>query len=224
MYRYERKFYLPDANYLQVKSYLNTHPALFKKAFDERIINNIYFDTTGFTFFYDNVDGERERKKIRIRWYGNTFKHQHKLTLEHKIKNGLVGRKESFSLENINTGEGFSVPQLRRQIKSNNLPFPIEHELLNIHPTLLNSYNREYYVTEDGKFRLTLDKDLKFHRIHAGNNNFSTVYNQGADIVLELKYDPEFEVYAKNITNHLPFKITKSSKYVIGVQNIFGII
>jgi SPX domain protein involved in polyphosphate accumulation len=224
MYRYERKYYLPDANYHQIKSYLNTHPGLFKKAFDQRVINNIYFDSGGFAFYYDNLDGERERKKIRIRWYGNTFEHQKKLTLEHKIKNGLVGRKDSFCLENINTGKGFTFQQLRKQIKSNDLPFHIKHELLNIHPTLFNTYNREYYITEDGKFRITLDRNLKFYRIHSGRNNFTTVFDQGADIVLELKYDPEFETCADNITKHLPFKVTKSSKYVIGIQNLFGII
>lgn len=224
MYRYERKYYLPDANYLQIKSYLNHHPGIFIKAFEQRVINNIYFDTPGFAFFYDNIDGERERKKIRIRWYGNTFDHQKKLTLEYKIKNGLVGRKDSFNLENINTGSGFNIQQLRSQIKNNDLPLHIKHELLNIHPTLINTYNREYYITEDGKFRITLDKNLKFYRIHAGNNNFSTVFNQGDDIVLELKYDPEFDISADNITKHLPFKITKSSKYVIGIQNLFGII
>ena len=136
------------------------------------MINNIYFDTPGFDFFYDNVNGDYIRKKIRIRWYDETFAHQKKLTLEYKLKNGLMGDKISYPLTNIYTGEGFEIRQMRNEIKINQLVIPVENELLTNFPTLLSRYVREYFISDDNKCRITLDKDLSFFRIHSGKNYF----------------------------------------------------
>jgi hypothetical protein len=40
--------------------------------------------------------------------------------------------------------------------------------------------------------------------------------------ILELKYDHEQDEEAGFITNHLPFRMTKSSKYVMGIESFYG--
>jgi len=224
MYRYERKYYLTGEDYGFVKTMILTHPASFREVFYPRMINNIYFDTPGFDFFYDNVNGQQLRKKIRIRWYDETFAHQKKLTLEYKLKNGLLGDKISYPLANIYTGEGFEIGQLRNELKTCQLPIPVANELLSNYPTLLNRYIREYFISDDGKCRITLDKDLTFFRIHSGTNYFKTSYYLSGDLIMEMKYDPGDEPIADEISQRFPFRITKSSKYVIGVQNLFAIV
>ena len=224
MYRYERKYYLAGENYDSVRSMILNHPASFRKAFYPRMINNIYFDTPGFDFFYDNVNGSQFRKKIRIRWYDETFAHQKKLTLEYKLKNGLLGDKKSYPLTDIFTGDGFEFEQMRNEIRDNRLPIPVENDLLTNYPTLLNRYVREYFISDDGKCRITLDRDLSFFRIHAGKNYFTVDYQLHSDLIMEMKYDPKDEPVADAISQNIPFRITKSSKYVIGVQNLFAIV
>ena len=98
MYRYERKFYLSGEDYDFVRMLILNNPASFRNVFYPRMINNIYLETPGFDYFYDNVNGLQLRKKIRIRWYDETFAHQKKLTLEYKLKNGLLGDKISYPL------------------------------------------------------------------------------------------------------------------------------
>jgi len=188
------------------------------------MINNIYFDTPGFDFFYDNVNGDYIRKKIRIRWYDETFAHQEKLTLEYKLKNGLLGDKISYPMSNIYTGKGFEFCQMRNEIKINQLPIQVGNELLTNYPTLLNRYNREYFISDDNKCRITLDKELTFFRIHSGKNYFDINYHLSGDLIMEMKYDPVDEPIAKSISQNFPFRITKSSKYVIGVQNLYAIV
>jgi hypothetical protein len=187
------------------------------------MINNIYFDTPGFDYFYDNVNGEFIRKKIRIRWYDETFAHQKKLTLEYKLKNGLLGDKISYKLVDIYTGEGFSFAQMRNEIKTCQLPIQATNELLTNYPTLLNRYVREYFISDDGKCRITLDRDLSFFRIHSGKNFFKTSYHLSGDLIMEMKYAPDDDPIAYTISQNFPFRITKSSKYVIGVQNLYAI-
>ena len=224
MYRYERKYYLSGEDYSFVRTLILNHPASFRTVFYPRMINNIYFDTPGFDFFYDNMNGNQHRKKIRIRWYEETFGLQKKLTLEYKLKNGLLGNKISHQLTDIYTGDGFDFGQMRNEIKINQLPIPVENELLTLYPTILNRYIREYFVSDDGKCRITLDKDLSFFRIHAGKNFFETNYHLSDDMIMEMKYMPENENIANDVSQNFPFRITKSSKYVIGIQNLYAIV
>jgi len=224
MYRYERKYYLTDEDYGFVRTIILNHPASFRSVFYPRMINNLYFDTPGFDFFYDNVNGQQLRKKIRIRWYDETFAHQKKLTLEYKLKNGLLGNKISYPLANIYTGESFEFEQMRSEIKANQLPIPAMNELLVNYPVLLNRYVREYFISDDSKCRITLDRDLSFFGIHSGKNYFGTCFKLPNDVIMEMKYDPGNEAIAESISQNFPFRITKSSKYVMGVQYLYAII
>ena len=224
MFRYERKYYLTGEDYKYVKTLILNHPASFREIFYSRTVNNIYFDTPGLDFFYDNVNGVQERKKIRIRWYDDTFSHQKKLTLEYKLKDGLLGDKITYPLSNIYTGEGYEISQMRNDLKNNHLRIDVENELLTNYPVLLNRYVREYFISDDQKCRISLDKDLSFYKIHSGKNYFKSNYHIFGDLIMEMKYDPENEPIADSISQNFPFRITKSSKYVIGVQNLYAII
>ena len=224
MFRYERKYYLTGEDYGYVKTLILNHPASFREIYYPRTVNNIYFDTPGLDFFYDNVNGVQERKKIRIRWYDETFAFQKKLTLEYKLKNGLLGDKISYPLAGIDTGNGFEFRKMRNEIKDNSLPIPVSNELLVNYPVLLNRYVREYFVSDDGKYRITLDKDLSFFRIHSGKNFFETSYHLSRDLIMEMKYNPADELIANSISQNFPFRVTKSSKYVMGVQNLYAIV
>jgi len=224
MYRYERKYYLSGEDYGYIRTLILNHPASFRTVFYPRMINNIYFDTPGFDYFYDNVEGNHLRKKIRIRWYDETFAHQKKLTLEYKLKEGLLGDKVSHKLADIYTGDGFDFGQMRDEIKVNQLPIPVANELLTLYPTIMNRYVREYFISDDGKCRITLDKDLSFFRIHSGRNFFKTSYHLPGDLIMEMKYDPDDDPVATAVSQNFPFRITKSSKYVIGVQNLYAIV
>jgi SPX domain protein involved in polyphosphate accumulation len=104
------------------------------------------------------------------------------------------------------------------------LPIPVENELLTLYPTLMNRYVRQYFISDDKKIRITLDKDLSFFRIHAGENFFKVSYHLSEDVIMEMKYDPGNETIANDVSQGFPFRITKSSKYVTGVQKLFVIV
>ena len=99
IYRYERKYFITKITGKDIDSIVKLHPAIFSEIFHERSVNNIYFDTPDLNNYFDNIDGNMYRVKSRIRWYGMTFGVIEKPVLELKIKNGLLGRKESYSLD-----------------------------------------------------------------------------------------------------------------------------
>ena len=66
-----------------------------KEIFNERQINNIYFDDYNLSRFYANIDGDFLKEKWRLRWYGETFGENKTVTLEQKSRVGNVQFKKT---------------------------------------------------------------------------------------------------------------------------------
>ncbi len=216
-WRYERKFVIENLDYKIIESIIHTHPAFFKEIFHKRQINNIYIDTFNYKNYYENIDGASNRIKMRIRWYNETFGFIEKPVLELKIKNGLLGRKESYTLKSFSINNDLNVNTLHKIFNESDIPERIKVLLKNYYPSLLNVYKRKYFMSYDEKFRITIDNDMKFYKIRNNNNTFISYSEDYNNIVLEIKYDFENEKYIKFITEFLPFRLSKNSKYVNGV-------
>ena len=78
-------------------------PAFFKEIYYERRVNNIYLDSFDYANYYANINGEQNRVKQRIRWYGDTFDAKTPI-LEYKIKHGELGIKAILRDAGFQTG------------------------------------------------------------------------------------------------------------------------
>ncbi|MCF6169414.1 MAG: polyphosphate polymerase domain-containing protein [Bacteroidales bacterium] len=215
--RFERKFLVADMHYADIEQQVRVHPAAFSPIFHPRTINNIYFDSNEFDFFHDNVSGKGSRKKARIRWYNNLLGNIEKPVLEFKIREGMLGNKRSFPLKPFALDTHLTTKKLQAVFYASGLPDWALEVLLQLKPALLNCYRRKYFLSFDNKFRLTLDDQLTYYSI-AGNNNTFVENYKSEDVIVELKYDKQNDDVAPAITNNLPFRLTKSSKYVNGVE------
>lgn len=217
-WRYERKFLLQDLSLPQAQSILRLHPALFSPLYHPRWVNNIYFDDRDMGSFRDNVDGTAQRTKVRIRWYGELFGAIDAPTLELKIKQGLLGRKESLRLAPFRFDRGFERRTLTQLLASApDVPDPMKAALRDGLPVLVNRYRRSYLRSADGRFRVTLDGSQRFLPIRVLGNTFLPRWTNDGDVILELKYDEAHDDDAAKIVNRFPFRLTKSSKYVSGL-------
>jgi len=168
--------------------------------------------------YWDNEFGTSQRVKTRIRWYGDLFGMLKEPVLQLKLKNGIVGSKISFPLNQFALDSSFSSRSLKTILKASEIPPLIEEELLSMQPTLLNHYSRKYFQSVDKRYRLTLDWDMEFYTIDHNINNFNKKIRDFFYIVLELKYSDNDDDIADTITNCFPFRISKSSKYVRGID------
>ncbi len=218
--RYERKFDVGEMMLPQVQQQIRIHPAAFSPIFHPRYINNIYLDTANFDFFFDNVSGRGSRKKARIRWYGNLTGKIEKPVLEFKIREGFLGNKVSFPLEPFTLDKNFSFQKLNEIFDKSRLPQWASEVVKQLQPSLINRYLREYFLSFDGKFRITTDTGLEFYRIHHVDNSFSENYFT-ANVIVELKYGFQDSQLAPAVSTALPFRLTKSSKYVTGIETLF---
>ncbi|WP_298893578.1 VTC domain-containing protein [uncultured Psychroserpens sp.] len=220
-FRYERKFTVPDKFSLKtIEQYIKRNKALFREVFHLRQVNNIYFDTAGYNDYLDNVLGVSDRKKIRIRWYGETFGEIKKPVLEIKIKKGHVGDKWSYKLKPFVLDNDFDSTKIQNIFKASELPLPILESVKMVTPTLLNSYSRRYFMSADNKFRVTLDYKLLYHKIDKRFNNFNFAPASDENKIVELKYGLLDDDRAHKISTQFPFRLNKNSKYVNGVNTI----
>ncbi|MBN2412864.1 polyphosphate polymerase domain-containing protein [candidate division KSB1 bacterium] len=217
-YRFERKFYITELSKYNVESIVKMNPAFFSEIYYQRWVNNIYFDTLNFNNYYDNTEGVTNRIKIRVRWYGDLFGFIEKPTLELKIKNGLVNKKISIPVKPFHLNQDTSLTDILNCI--NEVKESLTIDFRSLYPSLLNRYSRKYYQSGDGHYRITIDSDLHFYEINKQNNSFLNKSVDKNSVILELKYDQQYDARAARIASKFPFRNTKSSKYVNGVHKV----
>jgi hypothetical protein len=86
---------------------------------------------------------------------------------------------------------------------------------------LVNRYYRWYYATVDGRFRVTVDTKMSFYNIRRLHNPFLYHSRDHENIVVELKYNAEFDPDADRVSRRFPFTLTKNSKYVQGIERVY---
>jgi len=207
--RYETKFAIDVLDAASITASLLMHPASFRKAYDDRQVNNIYLDSPTFQCFHQNVEGHPRRKKMRLRWYGSSDSPTQKSTLEIKNKDAELGWKDSFRIDGTTI---FDSPTLLKAVASSG------YYQGNLIPTLHNSYHRAYYISQNGLFRITLDTNQTFK---IPFTKMKALPITGYPVIIELKYNQEHAEKAREITDYLAFRQTKNSKYTVGVQELY---
>ena len=158
-YRYERKFHAPDLTLDQVTMVVARHPAHFVKAYPSRRINNVYFDTADLSDFRAHLLGSDRRRKVRIRWYGESMGAARPAVLEVKAKRGTVGTKRHFKLPPLDFDGGINTSAVREAVADGTPAAAMAGFFSCAQPALFNSYLRRYFVSVDRRFRITIDTE-----------------------------------------------------------------
>lgn len=220
-YRYERKFDISMLSPERIEMLVRLHPGVFSENYPPRFINSIYLDSFMLRNFFDNICGIKERMKSRIRWYGEMLGMIKKPTLELKIKKDELGKKIAYPIAPFKITRGFSFDTIRGAIKETSLPSALRISILSLNCVVLVRYRRKYYQSADRKYRITIDGGIEFYQLFRHYNSFLHKSNGACRTILELKYDADESKDADFIAGHFPFRITKSSKYVSGIENVW---
>lgn len=204
--RYERKFPSSVLSGSTLEQLVLGHPIGFRKAYPDRKINNIYFDTPAWRTFYENLAGVSKRTKYRLRWYGPNSETIEDAKFELKKKENLLGTKIIYPIgKKISLAEAAAIP--------GNLPNLQANALI---PTLINTYERAYYESLDGVFRLTIDQHMECS-IYGPQIWAKRSFPAGLCVV-ELKYAQEHDDRLDEFTQYWPLRLFRFSKYVMGMQ------
>ena len=217
--RVETKFVSELNNIDSVTRWIKGYKAGFKKLHHPRQINNIYFDTFDYLSYGENLAGISRRIKARLRWYGETREVLTQPVMEFKNRIGKQGWKNSFQLENIDLSLSWDLLQnsIRHQL-------PPEGEIIFLSfpmPTLINQYRRNYFLSSDGKLRITVDEGIKvFDQRNSNRPKFYPGMNMPDYIVVEFKYHRDDFLVVGETIKDFPLRPSRSSKYVTGMKAI----
>jgi hypothetical protein len=216
--RFERKFAIETLTKEELELMIKQHPSVFSEIYHERFVNNIYFDSIDLQNYFDNVNGLDERFKVRIRWYGDLGGEIRSPVLEFKTKHDFNVGKMQYQLKPFMLDGGFSLEKMREIFRFSDLPEIVKEGVLGLEFSLMNRYSRKYFLSADRKFRITLDHDLHSYTLFFGANTFLSRTPEGPGTILELKYSLDDDASADKIVSFFPFRMTKSSKYIAGVN------
>lgn len=223
--RFERKYRVETLSLAEIVQLVRTHPMSFRTLHPDRQVNNLYLDTDDLHFFHENLSGVAERHKLRLRWYGEDHRSAHHAFLEMKCKDGLLGEKFVVSIPAFDVTDAGSVSAAMRtgiaalweeEEVRNATPGLLS---LRLTPALLNTYVRSYLVSYNGKFRLTIDRQMLSYGFNARHEPHRIAAEDEA-VVVEVKYLEEHDAEFETVGQRLPLRLSKNSKYVMGMLKV----
>ena len=219
--RHERKFLCEALSPGDIEWMVKSLPEHFVKSWPDRVVNNVYFDNRTFYLYHLSSEGISDRKKIRIRWYGDTFGKNIPAYLEVKSKIGLVVEKLNCRLGNLNITPGMIIKNGFTGFVPRTVPVELRSDLQVMNPVLVNRYLRRYYTSTRMDIRITIDSDLEFALPrHTVQSRFSGRYS--SDTILEIKYPTALDEYMPSLTQKFPFRLARVSKYVHGMELFYN--
>lgn len=219
-HRYEQKFVFNNKQPAFVEKIVKAHPANFHEIFKQRRVNNIYFDKPELKYYSDHKVGNGNRKKVRIRWYGNTLGLIVRPVLEFKIREGEIRIKKSYALPEFEIEKGFGAQQLKELFAKAKLPEEVHAEIEDLEAILMNSYRRRYFRSSSKQYRFTIDHKLEYYKFLQEENLFSHKELDSESVILELKFSLNYFSESHFINEKLPIKMSDFSKYVSGMEKL----
>lgn len=217
--RREEKYQLQLEEYFSYKQVINQ--ILPNDTFSKNgsyMVRSLYFDTIDDKDFFDKINEQNIRRKIRIRIY-----HPDDTTakLELKQKENIFQKKRSLSVTKkdalaIIEGDIAVLLQYKNDFAT---------EVYSImasecyRPRCIVEYQREAFVAKENNIRLTFDTQIR-----ATESSFDLFSNQlplytvsdDQQVIFEVKYDKFMLGYISDVIRQIDRRAISSSKYCLG--------
>lgn len=218
--RHEVKFVAYAGEYEVLRHWLRMHPAGFRQAYPRRRINNVYFDTWDCRAWSENLAGVSRRSKVRYRWYGAEPTPQPG-QLEVKHRRNQLGWKQRFPVAMRVWAPGWAWQDVRMALREQLPPGGYCQLDRNPQAMFINRYDRDYFVSGDGRIRATLDTGQQVfdQRLRQTPNLRRPAIMQDT-VVLELKFSPDDRALGTDLLADVPVRIGRHSKYMNAVRAI----
>lgn len=200
-------------------------------------VNSIYYDTQDLSCYFEKLDGEKRRFKVRTRWYGEIFEDTTlsnlKLFVEIKHRNNDMNFKNRVSVSGDLLPE-FAENQDRLshlgEVVKEDQAFDaatIEHitNQKSFLPICIVSYFRRPLMCRiDPRLRITFDTNLRTH----GVNNFRQVSSENGiqvlpkDLaILEIKFNWAMPIWLNEICREVGLNLRRYSKYAASIEKLY---
>lgn len=218
-FRHEYKFVIPYEEMLGLRMKLNKLLDI-DQSYNGYMIRSLYFDSVNDDDYYDKLNGEMERKKIRLRIYdpnGSLIKLELKAKYDyHQLKESLIINKED-AMELIK-GNYYVLLNYKDDVAKRIYLMLMEGYYK---PKVIIEYKRIAYKGKSTT-RITFDFEIK------STNDVTKFFDEEInyidtidrkDVVLEVKFDRLLEPYISVILDKYISRSQSVSKYIMGRNN-----
>lgn len=233
--RYEFKYIVKNTDLDRLRSMILPFVTVDKFAEvdhkNQYTVRSIYFDTPRYDFYFEKVEGIKNRKKVRLRGYEKEDG-QNIVFFEIKRKYDIPIMKFRAPVKFEDALDMFISRNINGQVVSNEF-FPKGNEnskrffyqvfSKNLRPVILIVYEREAYQDKmDDTVRITFDKNLRSQAYPSieglfEDDKLSDVLS--GRIILEVKFNNRFPSWLNPIISTFELRKQSASKYVIAMDS-----
>lgn len=232
--RFEFKYHLnPDialavrdfvSSYLELDEYGATQPNFSYP------VHSLYLDSRNFQTYQDTINGERNRYKLRIRFYEKEKNAPVYFEIKRRYNSVIAKKRAKVKAESApRLAAGFFArPEDLAENTAENLEamnyISERINLINARPSVHVSYMREAWVADGtNKIRVTMDRNVlsePVQEIRLNHEMRHPVSVFGNTVILELKFTDRYPEWFKTLVQIFGLRQESAAKYVDGLQHL----
>ncbi len=232
--RFELKYRINEAKAREIRffveHYLDCDPYGVSNPNRSYPVHSLYLDSPGLETYYRTVNGDRNRYKLRLRYYDPDDESPVYFEIKQRY-NRVIRKKRAavhrFAVQDLLDGhvptESHLVHKTHDQLEALEYFCHLRGKL-RATPQIHVTYLREAYEREDSNdVRVTFDRDIRGSRVQQYNmpswleGEFPVF---GTTVILELKFTNRFPDWLHELTQRFHLRQQSASKYVDSIECI----
>jgi hypothetical protein len=216
-----------------VRSYLDPDPYADPEQGNSYFLSSLYLDTADLSLYRQTATGEKNRFKLRIRFYDNDPDSPALLEMKRRVTDTVLKDRAVVTRDGVRRflrGEGPEASWIMAgdaDVRSHKtlIDFCQLCDRVAAGPSIFVSYRREAYASAaDNTYRVTFDRQLMGSRCNAGSD--LTLPTEGArpdvgngdQVILELKFSDRFPEWMRDLAHLFNLRRTSVPKYNLCIE------
>lgn len=242
--RYELKYVIPEQKALAIRDFLRCYLDVDNNCLDQSDlsypVHSLYLDSPGMALYHSTINGDKNRFKLRIRFYNECEDTPVFLEIKRRMNN-IISKKRvgipRLTAQSVISGQIPSAEELvsaNRKVSNQDsvdyitpsqeqalYEFSEHINQLQAQPVSHVAYRREAWILPDtNAVRVTLDRQVRCEpdpdaKLNTAMNNPTFVF--GDWVILELKFTDRFPNWFRELVEVFDLTQCGAAKYVDGV-------
>ncbi len=230
--RWELKYIIPENTAQAVRRFVSAYTVLddygVGKPDNSDPVHSLYLDSEALTIYWHTINGNKNRFKLRLRFYDNEPDSPVFFEIKRRMNNAILKQRGGVRRKSVDYILAGHLPQPDHLVKQGN---PKELVALQRFSQYLKEYKavpkahihylREAWVSPyDNSLRVTFDRNVLISaeptaRLETAQINSTCVF--GKDVVLEFKFTGRFPDFLRECTRVFGLTTTTAAKYADGI-------
>lgn len=232
--RFEQKYIISEETALQVREFVRSYLELDENGVGKPNysypVHSLYLDSDKLTLYWRTINGDKNRYKLRLRFYNNNPDTPVFFEIKRRMNNCILKQRGGVRRDAVDLLLAGQLPDsshlVSKDPKQLNALQNFCHLMqeINARPKAHIAYQREAYVPhDDNSARLTMDREVRSEpeltaRLSTQMEHPILVW--GRDVVLELKFTNRFPDWFGDLVRVFGLRQCGAAKYVDGVALI----